>query len=99
VRSETLPEAVQFGILLEIAFDISQDTRNIGKEVGIAFDTIDVDEPPCRLEVALDTGKIEQTAEGLSISPHLPMRRQPIDIAGDQTVDQRFIEFDIGVAQ
>ena len=47
------PEPVQFGILLEIAFDIVQDTRNIGEEIGIAFDAIDVDEPPRRLEVTL----------------------------------------------
>jgi hypothetical protein len=54
-----LPETVQFGILLEIAFDIVQDARNIGQEVGIAFDKIDVDETPCCLEVTLNAGEVE----------------------------------------
>ena len=89
----------QLGIFLEIAFDIVQDTRNVGEEIGIAFDPIDVDESPRRFEIALDAREVEQAAEGLSVGPHLPMRRQPIEIAVDQAVDQRLVEFDIGVAQ
>ena len=93
------PELVQLRILLEIAFDITQDTRNVGKELGIAFHAIDVDESPCRLEVTLDAREIEQSAEGLSVGPDLPMRHHLVMITVDQAVDQRLIEFDIGIAQ
>src|SRR6185503_19862374 len=55
VGGEMLPEPVQFWILLEISFDIVQDTRNIGKEPGIAFDPIDVDEAARCFKVTLDT--------------------------------------------
>ena len=92
-------ELVQLRILLEIAFDITQDTRNVGKKLGIAFDAIDVDESPCRLEVPLDAGEVEQAAEGLSVAAHLSMHRQPLEVAVYQTVNQRLIEFDIGIAQ
>ena len=53
------PEPVQFGILPEIAFDIVQHTRDVGEELGIAFDTIDVDKSPRRLEVPLDAGEVK----------------------------------------
>ena len=52
-------ELVQLRILLEVAFDITQDTRNVGKEIRIAFDTIDVDKSPRRLEVPLDASEVE----------------------------------------
>ena len=41
-----LPELVQLRILLEIAFDITQDTRNVGEELGIAFAAIDLSGRP-----------------------------------------------------
>src|SRR5438552_18766537 len=94
-----LPEPVQLGILLEIAFDIVQYTRNVGEKLGIAFDAFDVDKSPRRFEVALDAREVEQATESLSVGPHLPMRRQQIEITVDQAVDQRLVEFDIGVAQ
>jgi hypothetical protein len=93
-----LSERIQLGILLEIAFDIVQNTRNVGEELGIAFDAIDVDESPSRFEVTLDARKVEQAPEGLSIGPHPPVRRQPIEIAVDQAVDQRLVELYLGVA-
>ena len=57
------PELVQLRILLEIAFDITQDTRNVGEELGIAFDAIDIDESPRRFQVTLDAREVEQAAE------------------------------------
>ena len=69
-----LPEPIQLGILLEIAFDIVQDTRNVGEKLGIAFDAIDVDKSPRSFEVALDAREVEQATESLSVGP-------PADIA------------------
>ena len=77
------PEPVQLGILLEVAFDIVQDTRDIGEELGIAFDAVNINESPRRFQVTLDAREVEQAAEGLSVGPHLPTRRQPIEITID----------------
>src|SRR5262245_17825832 len=94
-----LPVPVPFWVLSEIALDIVQHSRDIGKEIRVAFDAINVDESPRRFEVTLDAREVEQTAEGLSISPYLPMRCQLIEIAIDQAVDQRLVKFDVRVTQ
>src|SRR5687767_9646271 len=94
-----LSEPVQLRILLEIAFDIVQDTRNIREKIRIAFDSIDIYKSSRSLEVALDAREVEQAAEGFPVGPQLPMYRQSINITSDQAVDQRLIEFDIGITQ
>jgi hypothetical protein len=93
------PEPVQFGIFFEIAFDIVQDARNVGEKLGIAFDAVDVDESPCRHEVTLDARQLELASEALSVGPHMQLPRQSVELTVDQAVDQRLVEFDIGVAQ
>src|SRR5262245_53957332 len=99
IGDKMFPEDGQLGILLEIPFDIVQNTRNIGEELGIAFDAINIDESARRFEVTLDAREVEQTAEGFPVSPHLPMRSQPVEIAVDQAINQYFVEFDIGITQ
>lgn len=64
-----LSEHIQFWIFPDVALDIVQDTRNVGEELGIAFDAIDVDESPSRFEITLDAREVEQAAERFPITP------------------------------
>jgi len=63
VRRQVLQERSQLRIFQQIAFHVTDDTRDIGKKFGIVFDLVDIDKPAGRLKISLDTGEVEQAAK------------------------------------
>jgi hypothetical protein len=61
-----------------------------------ALHFFDVDESARGLEVALQTGDVEQTAEGGRV---LGLASRNLKIVGDQPVNEGFVQDDVGVAQ
>ena len=59
IGSQRVAEAEQFGIAGEIAFYVTQHSRNVCKKFRIVLDPVDVDETSGRFEIALDAHKIE----------------------------------------
>ncbi len=63
------------------------------------FDPVDIDKPAGGLEVALNTGEVEQAAKRRPIRPALPLGGKAIEEMIDQPIHHRIIQLDVGIFQ
>jgi hypothetical protein len=67
VWGETLSETRELGVFQKVSVNISQCPGDSAEKVCIVFDSVDIHETPCRLEVALEAREIKQLSEFLAL--------------------------------
>src|SRR5438874_1583483 len=98
MRGQGHAQRMQVAVVLQVPPHVAQGPWDVLEIAIVALLPGDIDEPPGRLEVALDAGQVEE-----SLERHPVERRTSLgpsfEVADDQFIDQVLVKRQIGVPQ